>query len=110
MLSWGFFAVVKNCDKLNFRGGVGGSSVVSTLCVSLHRHRFGGWRVPHFHEHVSRGGKNVVFFVLFVCLFLLSSQLLEFEQFCSTFILGLSSAATIFASSPNGDCMHQSSL
>lgn len=83
---------------------------MSTLCVSLHRHRFGGWRVPHFHEHVSRGGKNVVFFVLFVCLFLLSSQLQEFEQFCSTFILGLSSAATIFASSPNGDCMHQSSL
>lgn len=112
-VSWGFFAVVKNCDKLNVRGEL--CCAAHTLLLELHRHRSVGGRVPHFHQHVSRARGKTLYFCLFCYIF---SVVFRFTT-ARIFACLLRAVCNIYSrvlllllhsSSPMGDCSYQSSL
>lgn len=106
--SWGFFAVVKNCDKLNVRGELCAAHAAATAPPPQQR----GWvGATYFRQHVSRAGEKTLYFCVCLSLFSPLFQLLElfFEQFV-TFTLRFFFFFFVFTSSPMGDCMHQSSL
>lgn len=79
-VSWGFFAVVKNCDKLNVRGEL--CCAAHTLLLQLHRHRSVGGRVPHFHQHVSRARGKTLYFCLFCYIFSVVFRFTTARSFC----------------------------
>lgn len=65
VVSWGFFAVVKNCDKLNVRGEL---CCAAHVAVTVAPPPLCGWEGATFSP-TRVAGKNVVFFSVCFALF-----------------------------------------